>query len=430
MQLQPKHGTNNKKKIFNDPVYGFISISQEFIFDIIEHPYVQRLRRIKQLGMTHLVYPGALHTRFHHVLGAMHLMSKAISTIRRKGHDISDSEEQAALLAILLHDIGHGPFSHALEHDIVTGVNHEEISIFFMERLSEEFDGELDLALEIFQNKYPKKFLHQLVSSQLDMDRMDYLNRDSFYTGVSEGKIGSDRIIEMLNVVNGSLVLEEKGIYSIEKFLVARRLMYWQVYLHKTVVAAEFMLIHVLRRAKELKQAGTEIFCSPALNYFLVNNVSAEDFRNKPEVLELFSQLDDFDILGAIKVWQFHDDKVLSTLSRRLIERKLFKIKVSKEAFSEEEKEKMREKVAKKLQIPSDEAHYFVYNNILTNSAYNDASQHINLLMKSGKTLEVSKASDNLNISALSDPVEKHFLCYPVFSAGKPRQLSLLNGIK
>ncbi len=430
MQLQPNHGTNNKKKIFNDPVYGFISISQEFIFDIIEHPYVQRLRRIKQLGMTHLVYPGALHTRFHHVLGAMHLMSKAIATIRRKGHDISDSEEQAALLAILLHDIGHGPFSHALEHDIVTGVNHEEISIFFMERLSEEFDGKLDLALEIFQDRYPKKFLYQLVSSQLDMDRMDYLNRDSFYTGVSEGKIGSDRIIEMLNVVNDNLVLEEKGIYSIEKFLVARRLMYWQVYLHKTVVAAEFMLIHVLRRAKELQQAGTDVFCSPALKYFLVNNVSADDFRNKPEVLELFSQLDDFDILGAIKVWQFHDDKVLSTLSRRLIERKLFKIKVSKEAFSEEEKEMMREKVAKKLDIPSDEAHYFVYNDILTNSAYNDASQHINLLMKSGKTLEVSKASDNLNISALADPVAKHFLCYPVFNAGKPRQLSLLNGIK
>lgn len=430
MQLQPKHGTNNKKKIFNDPVYGFISISQEFIFDIIEHPYVQRLRRIKQLGMTHLVYPGALHTRFHHVLGAMHLMSKAISTIRRKGHEISESEEQAALLAILLHDIGHGPFSHALEHDIVTGVHHEDISIFFMERLSEEFNGELDLALEIFQNRYPKGFLYQLVSSQLDMDRMDYLNRDSFYTGVSEGKIGSDRIIEMLNVVDGNLVLEEKGIYSIEKFLVARRLMYWQVYLHKTVVAAEFMLIHVLRRAKELKQSGTEVFCSPALNYFLTNNVSADDFRQKPEVLELFSQLDDFDIMGAIKVWQFHDDKVLSTLSRRLIERKLFKINVSKEAFSEENKESIRKKVAEKLEIPMEDARYFVYNDVLTNSAYNDASQHINLLMKSGDTVEVSKASDNLNISALADPVAKHFLCYPVFSAGKPRQLSLLNGIK
>ncbi|PWL24351.1 MAG: phosphohydrolase [Fluviicola sp. XM-24bin1] len=430
MQLQPKHGINNKKKIFNDPVYGFISISQEFIFDIIEHPYVQRLRRIKQLGMTHLVYPGALHTRFHHVLGAMHLMSKAIATIRRKGHDISDKEEEAALLAILLHDIGHGPFSHALEHDIVTGVHHEDISIFFMERLSEEFDGRLDLALEIFQNRYPKKYLYQLVSSQLDMDRMDYLNRDSFYTGVSEGKIGSDRIIEMLNVVDGNLVLEEKGIYSIEKFLVARRLMYWQVYLHKTVVAAEFMLIHVLRRAKELTQSGTEVFASPALKYFLVNNVTADDFKQKPEVLDLFAQLDDFDIMGAIKVWQFHEDKVLSTLSRRMIERKLFKIKVSKSEFSEKDKQAVRGKVVEKMGISLEETRYFVYNDILTNSAYNDVSQHINLLMKSGKTMEVSKASDNLNISALADPVEKHFLCYPVFNAGKVRQLSLLNGIK
>ncbi len=430
MQLQPKHGTNNKKKIFNDPVYGFISISKEFIFDIIEHPYVQRLRRIKQLGMTHLVYPGALHTRFHHVLGAMHLMSKAIATIRRKGHEISQSEEEAALLAILLHDIGHGPFSHALEHDIVTGVHHEDISIFFMERLSEEYDGKLDLALEIFQNRYPKKYLYQLVSSQLDMDRMDYLNRDSFYTGVSEGKIGSDRIIEMLNVVDGNLVLEEKGIYSIEKFLVARRLMYWQVYLHKTVVAAEFMLIHVLRRAKELKQSGNDIFCSPALSYFLSNDVTSEDFKQKPEVLDLFAQLDDYDILGAIKVWQFHEDKVLSTLSRRLIERKLFKIKVSKGEFSEEDKQAVREKVMEKLDISQEETRYFVYNDILTNSAYNDASQHINLLMKTGETLEVSKASDNLNISALADPVEKHFLCYPVFNAGKARQLSLLKEIK
>lgn len=429
MQLQPKHGTKNKKKIFNDPVYGFISIPKELIFDIIEHPYMQRLRRIKQLGMTHLVYPGALHTRFHHVLGAMHLMSKAIATIRRKGHEISDSEEQAALLAILLHDIGHGPFSHALEHDIVTGVHHEDISIFFMERLSAEFNGELDLALEIFQNRYPKKFLYQLVSSQLDMDRMDYLNRDSFYTGVNEGKIGSDRIIEMLNVVDDKLVLEEKGVYSIEKFLVARRLMYWQVYLHKTVVAAEFMLIHILRRAKELKQEGKTVFCSPALDYFLTNNVSAHDFQTKPEVLDLFAQLDDYDILGAIKVWQAHDDQVLSELSRRLIERKLFKINVSKEPFSEETKQKIRETIQEKLNISFEDTRYFVYNDVLTNSAYNDSSQSINLLMKSGETIEVSKASDNLNISALADPVAKHFLCYPVFHAGKVQQLSLLSGI-
>lgn len=430
MQLQSKLGIKNKKKIFNDPVYGFISIPQEFIFDIIEHPYMQRLRRIKQLGMTHLVYPGALHTRFHHVLGAMHLMSKAIATIRRKGHQISDAEERGALLAILLHDIGHGPFSHALEHDIVTGVHHEDLSIFFIERLNEEMNGELGLTLEIFKNTYPKKFLHQLVSSQLDMDRMDYLNRDSFYTGVSEGKIGSDRIIEMLNVVDGNLVLEEKGVYSIEKFLVARRLMYWQVYLHKTVVAAEFMLIHVLRRAKELIMEGKDIFCSPALSYFLKNTITGADFRNEPKTLEYFAQLDDYDILGAIKVWQLNEDKVLSELSRRLIERKLFKIQVSKDPFTELQINEMKAGVAEKLGIAVEDAKYFVYNNILTNSAYNDSKEHINLLMKSGEIIEVSKASDNLNISALSEPVEKYFICYPVFNSTQPQQLSLLNGIK
>lgn len=430
MQLQPKLGTNNKKKIFNDPVYGFISIPKEFIFDIIEHPYVQRLRRIKQLGMTHLVYPGALHTRFHHVLGAMHLMSKAIATIRRKGHEISPSEEQAALLAILLHDIGHGPFSHALEHDIVSGVHHEDISIFFIERLSEEMNGELDLALEIFRNTYPKKFLHQLISSQLDMDRMDYLNRDSFYTGVSEGKIGSDRIIEMLNVADGNLVLEEKGIYSIEKFIVARRLMYWQVYLHKTVVAGEFMLIHVLRRAKELAKEGKEIFCSPALAHFLYNDIGREDFIADKKNLELFAQLDDYDILGAIKVWQHHDDVILRELSERLIQRRLFKIKVSKEPFAPSVIEETRKKVSEKLGVSLEDTKYFVYNDVLTNSAYNDSKERINLLMKSGDIVEVSKASDNLNISALSEPVEKYFLCYPVFNSAHPKQLSLLKGIK
>ena len=429
MQLQSNLDTNNKKKIFNDPVYGFISIPQEFIFDIIEHPYVQRLRRIKQLGMTHLVYPGALHTRFHHVLGAMHLMSKAIATIRRKGHDISKNEERAALLAILLHDIGHGPFSHALEHDIVCGVHHEQLSIFFIERLSKEMDGELDLALEIFRNTYPKKYLHQLVSSQLDMDRMDYLNRDSFYTGVSEGKIGSDRIIEMMNVVDGNLVLEEKGVYSIEKFIVARRLMYWQVYLHKTVVAAEYMLIHVLRRAKNLVQNGETVFASPALLYFLENNIGFNDFKSNPDVLDRFAQLDDFDIMGAIKVWQSHEDKVLSELSRRIIDRRLFKIKVAKEPFSESAIQEIREKVSEKLGISLEDTRYFVYNNVLTNSAYNDSKQHINLLMKNGEITEVSKASDNLNISALAEPVEKFFVCYPVFSSWKPKQLSLLNSI-
>jgi HD superfamily phosphohydrolase len=386
---------------------------------------MQRLRRIKQLGLTDLVYPGALHTRYHHVLGAMHLMSKAIATIRRKGHTISETEEQAALLAILLHDIGHGPFSHALEHDIVSGVSHEEISIFFIERLSKEFNGELDLALEIFKNTYPKEFLHQLVSSQLDMDRMDYLNRDSFYTGVNEGKIGSDRIIEMMNVVNGKLVLEEKGIYSIEKFIVARRLMYWQVYLHKTVVAAEYMLIQALRRAKELKQKGTALFASPALNYFLENNVSAEDFKSDPKVLERFALLDDYDILGAIKVWQSESDKVLSELSKRIIDRRLFKIEVSKTPFNVEKITAIRAEIVKNLNLSEQEAEHFIITNKLTNNAYNFKRENINLVMKSGEIIDVTKASDNLNISALANPVEKFFLSYPIFNADKPRQLPL-----
>jgi len=416
MQLQSKVNTiNNKKKIFNDPVYGFISIPMEIIFDVIEHPYFQRLRRIKQLGLTHMVYPGALHTRFHHVIGAMHLMGKAVATIRRKGHEITTEEEQAVLLAILLHDIGHGPFSHALEHDIVCGVSHESISEFFIERLSADFDGKLDLALRVFRNQHEKKFLYQLVSSQLDMDRMDYLNRDSFYTGVSEGKIGSDRIIEMIDIVDGNLVLEEKGIYSIEKFIVARRVMYWQVYMHKTVVACEFMLIHILRYAKELIQSGTELYGSPALLYFMKNNSSATDFKNDPNVLEQFSRLDDFDIFGAIKVWQHHDDKVLSELARRIVNRDLFKIEISKEKFQKETIDAIRENVKAKLNLSDNEVDHFVYTNTLKNNAYNEDKQNINLLMKSGEIIDLSKASDNLNISALSTPVEKYFLSYPTF---------------
>lgn len=413
--MQSKVNTNNKKKIINDPVYGFISIQKEIIFDVIEHHFFQRLRRIKQLGLTDFVYPGAHHTRFHHVIGATHLMSKAINTIRRKGHEITDKEEQAVLLAILLHDIGHGPFSHALEHDIVNGVSHEMISGFFIKRLSEEFDDELDLTLKIFENTYHKPFLHQLVSSQLDMDRMDYLNRDSFYTGVSEGVIGSDRIIEMLDVVNGNLVLEEKGIYSIEKFIVARRLMYWQVYLHKTVVAAEFMLIYALRRAKKLVQEGEELFASPALQFFLKNNVTKEDFENDASILETFANLDDYDILGAIKVWQFADDIVLSELSRRLIDRELFKIEISKEPFTKERIEEVKQSVMQSLQLNEEQAEYFVYTDRLVNNAYNEDKQNINMLFKDGQIKDISKASDNLNISALSKPVEKYFLTYPVF---------------
>lgn len=412
--MRPNLSRNNKKKIFNDPIYGFISIPDDFIFDLIEHPYFQRLRRIMQLGLSHLVYPGALHTRFHHVLGAMHLMTQAVATIRRKGHEITRDEERAVLIAILLHDIGHGPFSHALEYDIVSGVSHEEISGFFMDRLAKEFGEDLDRALLIFKNKHHKPFLYQLVSSQLDMDRLDYLNRDSFYTGVSEGIIGSDRLIEMLNVHEGNLVLEEKGIYSIEKFIVARRLMYWQVYLHKTVVAAEFMLIHALRRAKQLAKKGEQLFASPALHFFLNNDVTKENFETDEKFLNLFADLDDYDILGALKVWQSHPDKTLSELSKRLVNRKLFKIEISKEPFSPDRIQLEKELARKQFDLEDSEVDFFVYSDILSNNAYNHNKQNINMLMKNGEIIDLTKASDNLNISALALPVEKYFLCYPV----------------
>lgn len=411
--MRPNRTTNNKKKIINDPVYGFISIPDELIFDVLEHPYMQRLRRIMQLGLSHLVYPGALHTRFHHVLGAMHLMSLAIATIRRKGHEITVDEERAALLAILLHDIGHGPFSHALEYDIVSGVSHEVISGYFIERLTEEFGSDLKNAHAIFKNQYTKPFLYQLVSSQLDMDRLDYLNRDSFYSGVSEGIIGTDRLIEMLNVHDGYLVLEEKAIYSIEKFIVARRLMYWQVYLHKTVVVAENMLIQTLRRAKALIKMGNPLFCSPALQFFLENDITKVDFETNTKVLDYFSRLDDYDIWSSIKVWQDEKDPILSKLAKGLVNRKLFKIEISKTPFSAERISYEKELCATTYGLSMPDVEYFVYQDILTNKAYNQDKENIKLLMKNGETIDLSAASDNLNISALAQPVEKYFLCYP-----------------
>jgi len=411
--LRPNLNINNKKKIINDPVYGFISLPKDIIFDLIEHPFYQRLRRIKQLGMSHLVYPGALHTRFHHALGATHLMTKAIVTLRYKGIEITEEEETGVLIAILLHDIGHGPFSHTLERDIVKNVSHEEISLLFMKRLSKEFNGKLDLAIAIFEDKYPKPFLHQLVSSQLDMDRMDYLNRDSFYTGVSEGVIGSDRIIAMLDVGDNQLVVEQKGVYSIEKFLVARRLMYWQVYMHKTVVASEVMLTYILRRAKTLVQSGKEIFASPPFKLFLERDISLSDFEKEETLLNQFALLDDFDIMGAVKVWQFNEDKVLSLLATQLVNRKLFKIEISNEAFTEERIQYETDLVKNNFNLTQEDANYFVHTDVLRNNAYNEQREIINLLMKDGSVKDVSQAADNLNIHALSEPVEKYFLCYP-----------------
>ncbi len=402
----------NKKKIFNDPVYGFISVPYELILDIIDHPYFQRLRRIKQLGLSHLVYPGALHTRFHHVLGCTNLMQQAIETLRSKGHEITEDEAKGVTLAILLHDIGHGPYSHALEQSIAKGVHHEELSLIFMQHLNKEFNGQLDTAIEIFTNNYPKKFLHQLVSSQLDMDRLDYLKRDSFYTGVSEGVVSNQRIIKMLDIVNDELVIQEKGIYSIEKFIVARRLMYWQVYLHKTVISAEFLLVKALERAKELAKSGVDLFCSPAFKVFLYADISKEDFEKK-EILHAFSQLDDYDILGAIKVWTSHEDKILSLLATMITDRKLLKVSIQKEKFKTEEIEQHKQKIAEKLGISYKEASYFVFTDEIVNNAYDAHSDSINIIFKSGKVLDITEASDNFNIQALTKPVKKYFLCYP-----------------
>lgn len=411
--MRPNLNINNKKKIINDPVYGFISLPKDIIFDLIEHPFYQRLRRIKQLGMSHLVYPGALHTRFHHAIGATHLMTKAIHALRYKGIEITEEEETAVLIAILLHDIGHGPFSHTLERDIVKNVSHEEISLLFMKRLSEEFEGKLDMAIAIFEDKHDKPFLHQLVSSQLDMDRMDYLNRDSFYTGVSEGVIGSDRIIAMLDVADNQLVVEQKGVYSIEKFLVARRLMYWQVYMHKTVVSSEVMLTFLLRRAKMLVQSGKKLFASPPFKLFLEKDIELIDFKKDPTLLNQFALLDDFDIMGAVKVWQFDTDKVLSLLATQLINRKLFKIEISTTPFSKERIQYEIDLVKAHFDLDQNEASFFVSTAILRNNAYNEQRENINLLMKDGSVKDVSQAADNLNIHALSEPVEKYFLCYP-----------------
>jgi len=402
----------NKKKIINDPVYGFITIPSDLIFDLVQHPFFQRMRYIKQLGMTHLVYPGALHTRFHHALGAMHLMGLAIETLRNKDHHISAEEEKAVIIAILLHDIGHGPFSHALEHTIVEGISHEDISYLLINELNDAFDGKLGKALEIFRKAHPKKFLNQLVSGQLDIDRMDYLTRDSFFTGVSEGVISFDRIIKMLDIVDDQLVVEEKGIYSIEKFLIARRLMYWQVYLHKTVVSAEQLLAKILERAKDLALEGIPLFATPSLTHFLYNSISREDFRQNPEHLERFSQLDDFDIFTSIKVWVDHDDFILSTLCKYLIDRNLYKVEITNDPPEPGKINDLVNLAIEKYGIDEDDASYFVFTDTIKNNAYSAGDGNINILMKDGSIQDIALASDNSNLEALSKTVQKHILCY------------------
>ncbi|WP_298420847.1 HD domain-containing protein [uncultured Kordia sp.] len=403
--------TRNKLKILNDPIYGFITIPNPLIFDLIEHKYFQRLRRISQMGMSYLVYPGAHHTRFHHALGCMHLMQKAIQVLCFKGVKISEEEKQALLIAILLHDIGHGPFSHAMEHSIVNSVHHEEISLLLMEQLNKEFNGSLTLAIEIFKGNYPRKFMYQLISGQIDMDRADYLKRDSFYTGVAEGNINSERIITMLSVVDDELVIEEKGIYSVEKFLVARRLMYWQVYLHKTSLVAEQLLIRVLKRAKELTLQGTELKASAALSFFIRNEISIEDFNY--EVLDTFAKLDDYDIVSAMKEWMNEDDFVLSNLCNMIINRDLLRIKIKNKKISAKKVQNETQSLLEKHNISEAEASYFVFSGEISNQAYKTTSQNINILMKTGKIQDVVKASDQLNLKALSKPVTKYYICYP-----------------
>ena len=401
-----------ERKIINDPVFGFINIPKGLLYDIVRHPLLQRLTRIKQVGLSSVVYPGAQHTRFQHSLGAFHLMSEAITQLASKGNFIFDSEAEAVQAAILLHDIGHGPFSHVLEDTIVKGVSHEEISLMLMERMNKEMNGQLSLAIQIFKDEYPKRFLHQLVSGQLDMDRLDYLRRDSFYTGVTEGNIGSARIIKMLDVADDRLVVESKGIYSIENFLTARRLMYWQVYLHKTSVAYEKMLISTLLRAKELASQGVELFASPALRFFLYNDINPTEFYNNPDCLENFIQLDDNDIWTALKVWSTHTDKVLSTLSTGMINRNIFKVEISSEPISEDRKKELTLHISQQLGITLSEANYFVSTPCIEKNMYDPADDSIDIIYKDGTIKNIAEASDMLNISLLSKKVKKYYLCY------------------
>ena len=401
----------NKLKIFNDPIYGFIRIPNDLIYDLIDDPYFQRLRRISQMGLSYLVFPGAHHTRFHHALGCMHLMQKAIQALRFKQVEITAEEELGLLCAILLHDIGHGPFSHAMEHSIVEGVNHEHISLLLMEDLNERFNGSLTTAIQIFKKEHPKAFLNQLVSSQLDIDRLDYLKRDSFYTGVAEGNISAERLITMMNVVDDELVVEEKGIYSVEKFLMARRFMYWQVYLHKTSLAAEQLLIRLFKRAKQLVKAGEVLSCSEPLDFFLKNSVGFSDFNS--EALQAFAALDDVDIIAALKLWRHHDDFVLSELCSIIIDRKLPKIEITDVPMPKNQFEEKLTDFAKENSLTNDEVAYFVFHGQISNQAYDLEEQRINIVKKQGDILDVTHTLGKMNLEALSKSVVKYYYCYP-----------------
>ncbi len=402
----------NKRKIINDPVYGFINITSELIYDLIEHPYYQRLRRIKQLGLAELVYPGALHTRFHHALGAMHLMNEAITTLRQKGHHISDDECESAQIAILLHDVGHGPFSHVLERHILNQVPHEQISFLLMEELNKQFEGKLSLAIKMFTGEYHRPFFNQLISSQLDVDRMDYLNRDSFFTGVREGNIGAERILKMLDVVDNQLVVEQKGIYSVENFLTARRLMYWQVYLHKTSICAEVMLSQIVRRARELVQLGVAVFATEGFGLFLKNDVTLEEFISDKRYLQAFTEMDDNDIWACVKIWSKHPDLILSGICKKLLNRKLYKIMISDEPFENSFLEKIKNDFLNQDAIDEDNLSYFVVDGTITNEAYLSEKQAINILTKNKLVIDIADASDLPTIKALSNVVKKYYICW------------------
>ena len=402
-------------KIINDPVFGFIKIPRGLLYNIVEHPLFQRLNRINQLGLASVVYPGARHTRFQHSLGAFYLMTEAVRSLQEKGNFIFDSEAEAVEAAILMHDIGHGPFSHVLENTLIHGISHEEISLMMMEKINSDFNGQLNLAISIFKGEYGKNFLHQLISSQLDMDRLDYLRRDSFYTGVTEGNIGSARIIKMLNVIDDSLVVEHKGIYSLENYLTTRRLMYWQVYLHRTCVAYEKVLINMLTRAKDLIKMGQDVFASPALYYFLSNNVDAAWFDTHPEALQNYGELDDSDIWSAMKAWKHHSDKILSTLATDMLDRKIFKVEVHEEPITEDRIAGLKEKIAQKLDISIDDAHYLMSVNTISKDMYNVDDDSITILYKDGSVRDISEASELLNVQLLSKKIRKYYLCYQRF---------------